>query len=316
MRIAVLGAGGVGGYYGGVLARAGHPVTLLARGAHLEAIRTRGLQVRTPEGWFIAPVSATADPGALGPVELALVTVKSYALREVASVTRALALGGAVILPLLNGVSIRELLIEEGVPESSLLAGLTFISAARTGPGVVERLSPFQRVVVGAFDHSRSGRALEVAEAFREAGVEARVSERIEVELWQKFIFISAMAAVCGLARAPIGSVREAPLGQDLIQRAVHEAAQVARAAGVALAPDDESRALGLIADLPPQMKPSFLSDLERGGPTEVEVLSGAVARLGARYSIATPIHDAVTAVAGAQRTAGTTPATVPPVAG
>lgn len=299
MRIAVLGAGGVGGYYGGLLSRQGHAVQLLARGPHLEAIRARGLEVRTPEGSFVAPVAATtADQ--LGPADLALLAVKSYALDAMAPLAQRLAQGGALILPLLNGVGIREVLVEAGVPAQSVLGGLTFISAARTAPGVVQRYSPFQRVVVGEFDHSSSARARAVVEAFSGAGVEARLSEHIEVELWQKLIFISAMAAVCGLSRTSIGAVREAPLGRSLIERAVEEAAQVARAAGVALPAAEESRALGLILGLPPAMRPSFLADLERGGPTEVEVLSGAVARLGARYGIATPIHDAVTAVAGA----------------
>ncbi|MGH7701984.1 MAG: ketopantoate reductase family protein [Gemmatimonadales bacterium] len=299
MRIIVLGAGGVGGYYGGLLARHGHAIQLLARGPHLEAIRARGLEVRTPEGVFVAPVTATTGDR-LGAADLVLLTVKSYALEEMAPLARRLAEGGALILPLLNGVGIREVLVEAGVPAPSILGGLTFISAARTAPGVVERYSPFQRVVVGEFDHSTSDRAGAVVDAFIGAGVEARLSERIEVELWQKLIFISAMAAVCGLSRTSIGAVREAPLGRTLIERAVGEAAQVARAVGVALPQDEESRVLGLILDLPPAMRPSFLADLERGGPTEVEVLNGAVARLGARHGIATPIHDAVTAVAGA----------------
>jgi 2-dehydropantoate 2-reductase len=300
MRIAVVGAGGIGGYYGGLLAQHGHAVHLLARGPHLEAIRSRGLEVRTPEGSFIATVSAVADPDEIGKVELVLLTVKSYSLLEVAPAARLLAERGATILPLMNGVGINDMLAGAGVPSTSILGGLTFISAARVAPGVVERFSPFQRIVVGEFDHSQSPRARAVVAAFREAGVEIRLSEQIEVELWQKLIFISSMAAVCGLSRTSIGPVREAALGPALIERAVREAAQVARASGVPLPSNEEGRVLGLINDLPPAMKPSFMLDLLRGGPTEVDVLSGAVGRLGRQFAVETPIHDAVTAVAGA----------------
>ena len=149
MRIAVVGAGGVGGYYGGLLAQHGHAVQLLARGPHLEAIRLRGLEVRTPEGSFIAPVSAVAHPDEIGNVELVLLTVKSYSLQEVAPAARLPAERGSTILPLMNGVGINEALAGAGVSPSSILGGLTFISAARVAPGVVERLSPFQRIVVG-----------------------------------------------------------------------------------------------------------------------------------------------------------------------
>ena len=298
MRLAVLGAGGVGGYYGGLLAKHGHAVYLLARGANLEAIRARGLEVRTPEGSFIAPVTAAATADEIGAVDLVLLAVKSYSLQEVAPAARRLAAEEAAILPLMNGVGINERLTEAGVPAASLMGGLTFISAARTAPGVVERLSPFERVVVGEFDHTLSARARTAVQVFQDAGVDARLSERIEVELWQKLIFISAMAAVCGLSRTPIGPVRAAPLGPALIERAVREAAQVARASGVPLPQNEEQRVLGLIHELPPAMKPSFMLDLLRGGPTEADVLSGAVARLGAKLGVATPINDAVMAVA------------------
>src|SRR5947209_6616980 len=149
MRIAILGAGGVGGYYGGILARAGHAVALLARGAHLEALRARGLEVRTPEGTFMAAVAATDEPRELGEVELAVVAVKSYSLPEIVPAARLLAERGADVLPLLNGVEAADRLVDQGVPGERVLGGLTEISAARLGPGVVERRSAFQRVVVG-----------------------------------------------------------------------------------------------------------------------------------------------------------------------
>jgi 2-dehydropantoate 2-reductase len=302
MRIAVLGAGGVGSYFGGALARAGNEVGLLARGENLAALRERGLSVRTPEEVYTVAVQATDDPAALAGAELAIVAVKSYSLPEIVPAARLLAEAGAVILPLLNGVEAAERLVEGGVPEERVLGGLTQISAVRVGPGEVERRSDFQRVIVGERAGGLSGRAERIAAAFRDAGAEARASSDITADLWRKFIFITTMAAACGLARAPIGPVREAPLGPLLLERATGEAAAVARALGVALGDGDEEKILANVETLPKTMKPSFLLDLEAGGPTELDDLSGAVSRLGRRAGVATPVHDVTTAALGVRR--------------
>src|SRR5436305_2441840 len=281
MNIAILGAGGVGGYYGGILARAGNRVAMLARGAHLEALRERGLEVRTPEGSFVAKVEAAGDPDELRDVELAVVAVKSYSLAEIAPAARLLAERGTVIVPLLNGVEAADRLIAAGVPEDRVLGGLTEISAVRIGPGIVERRSPFQRVVVGERAGGASERAERIAAAFRQAGAEARASDDITVDLWRKFAFITTMSAACGLARTSIGPVRAAPLGNLLIERALREVTAVARARDVVLPADVEEKLLCFVSGLPGAMKPSFLLDLESGGPTEIDDLSGAVSRLG-----------------------------------
>jgi 2-dehydropantoate 2-reductase len=302
MNIAILGAGGVGGYYGGILARAGNRVALLARGAHLEALRERGLEVRTPEGAFTVTVEAVGDADELRGIELAVVAVKSYSLAEIALAARLLAERGAVVLPLLNGVEAADRLIASGVPGERVLGGLTEISAVRIGPGVVERRSPFQRVVVGERAGGDSERAERIAAAFREAGAEARASDDITVDLWRKFAFITTMSAACGLARTSIGPVRKAPLGNLLIERALREVTAVARARGVPLPADVEEKLLGFVSGLPGAMKPSFLLDLEAGGPTELDDLSGAVSRLGRQAGVETPVHDAATAALSAGR--------------
>lgn len=302
MRITILGAGGVGGYYGGLLARAGHPVALLARGAHLEALRARGLEVRTPEESFTVGVEAADDPQALGPADLAVVAVKSYSLSEIAPAARLLAESGADIVPLLNGVEAADRLIASGVPASRVLGGLTEISAARVAPGVVERRSPFQRVVVGELAGGFSGRAERIATAFSEAGADAKASADITADLWRKLAFIATMAAACGLARSPVGPIRDAPLGHLLIERAVREVVAVARGRGVALGDEDAVRILAFIGSLAPGIKPSFLLDLESGGPTELDDLCGAVARIGREVGVETPVHDVATAVLGVER--------------
>jgi 2-dehydropantoate 2-reductase len=306
MRIAILGAGGVGGYYGGALARAGHQVGMLARGAHLEALRKRGLEVRTPEGSFTAPVAAAGEPEELGSPDLAVVAVKSYSLPEIAPAARLVAERGAVVLPLLNGVEAAERLIAGGVPDASVLGGLTEISAVRSAPGVVERRSSFQRVAVG--ERGRGGgagaseRAERIAAAFREAGVEARVSTDIAADLWRKLAFIASVGAACGLARSPIGPIRDTPLGHLFIERAVGEALAVARARGVAMPPGEASRILAFVDSLAAGLKPSLLVDLEAGRPTELDDLSGAISRLGREAGVPTPVHDTAAAALGVAR--------------
>jgi 2-dehydropantoate 2-reductase len=297
VRILVVGAGGVGGYYGGVLARAGHEVRVLARGANLGALRSRGIEVRTPEGAWRGPVQATDDVRHLGEVEVAVVAVKSYSLDSVAAATRTLAERGAAVLPLLNGVDAADRLAAAGVPRERLLGGVTYISAVRLAPGVFERRSPFQRVLVGELGGGTSERAERIAGAFRDAGADAQAASDIALALWQKFVFLVAISAACGLARTPVGPLRESALGRRLIERAVREAAATGRARGVALPADDEARVLGLIASLPAAMAPSFLLDVEAGGPTELDILSGAVSRFAAAAGVETPVHDTAAAV-------------------
>jgi 2-dehydropantoate 2-reductase len=302
MRVAILGAGGVGSYYGGLLARAGHPVALLARGSHLEAARERGLEVRTPEETFTAAVHVAADPAEIGPVDLAVISVKSYSLAEIAPAARLLAEQGADVLPLLNGVEAAGRLIASSVPADRMLGGLTEISATRVAPGVVERRSPFQRVVVGELAGGLSGRAERIAAIFQDAGARGKASEDITLDLWRKLVFIASASAACGLARSSIGPVREAPLGPLLIERAVREVVAVGQALGIRLNEEDVSRTLTFFNAMAPGLKPSFLLDLESGGPTELDDLCGAVSRLGREAGVETPVHDVATAALGVRR--------------
>jgi 2-dehydropantoate 2-reductase len=302
MRFIVIGAGGIGAYFGGELARAGHDVTLFARGAHLAALRERGLLTRTAEREFVTRVGATDDPMELPPADVAILAVKNYSLPEVIPVVRLVAERGADVVSLLNGVTAADQLIAGGVPRSRVVGGLARVSVFRTAPGVVERRSDFHSIVVGELKGGLSERATRIAEALRGAGVDARASAAMDVELWQKFVFITAMAAVCGLARTSIGPVREAPGGRRLIQRAVTEVVDVARARGIALPDDEAPRTAAYIDTLPAAMMPSFLVDLEGGGPTELESLSGAVSRFAAEAGLETPVHDTAAAALGVRR--------------
>jgi len=302
MRFIIVGAGGIGAYFGGELARAGHDVTMFARGAHLDVMRERGLTVRTPDGEFVARVGATDDVSALPPADVAIVAVKSYSLTEVMPAVCEAVDKGADVVPLLNGVTAADELIAGGVPRARVLGGLARVSVVRTEPGVVERRSGFHSIVVGELAGGRSERASRIVAALQEAGVDARVSESMEVELWQKYVFITAMAAVCGLSRSSIGPVRDAPGGKRFIERAVSEVVAVARARGVRLPDDEAPRTCAYFDTLPAAMKPSFLLDLESGGRTELDTLSGAVARFAANAGVETPVHDTALAALGVRR--------------
>lgn len=301
MRIAVLGAGGVGGYFGALLARAGHDVVLFARGANLAAIRANGIIIRDEEGEFSVPIGATDSPANLGSPELVIVTVKSYSLSEVAPVARTLALEGGTILPLLNGVEAADDLERAGVPRAQIVGGLTNVSAHKQAPGVIVRAMWKQRVVLGEFDGSSSARTERFAEALRDGGIDASTSNKIVVDLWRKFNQLCAMAAACGMARSSVGGIRGTPLGHQLVERAVFEIAAVGRARGVAIPVGQEVEVIAAIDALPASMKPSFVLDLERGNQTELNVLSGAVSRFGRECGVPTPIHDTATAVLSAR---------------
>jgi 2-dehydropantoate 2-reductase len=304
LKVIVLGAGAIGAYYGGQLARTGHDVTLYARGENLAAIRGSGLEIRTPEGSTVINVAATDSADELGAADFAILGVKSYSLDSIGPVVRHVAEKGTAILPFLNGVETTDRLLALGVPRSAILGGVTRISVARVQPGAVERRGAFQSVIIGELDGKTTDRVTRIAAAFRDAGVDARVSNRIDVDLWEKFVFIAAMAAVCGLARVPIGVLRERPLGRRLLQRAVQEAVDVARARNIPLPDDETAQVVGAIDVLPPGTKPSFLLDLESGGPTELDILSGAVSRYADEAGIPAPIHDAVTAALADNRRA------------
>ena len=304
-RIAVLGVGGIGGYYGGVLARAGHDVFALARGANLGALRERGLVVRAPGEEWKSAVTASDDAGELSRSfeadDVVLVTTKAYSLDGIAPAVKRFAERGAVVVPFLNGVSAGDRLVELGVPRAQVIGGVTYISAVRIEPGVFERRSTFQRVIVGELPNGISPRTKNIATQFADAGVEAAATEDITLALWQKFVFLASIAAACGLTRLPIGPVRDTPLGAKLIQRAVREAVAVGRARGIVLPEDEEARVMNSINSLPASSQPSLLLDLLAGSPTEVDVLSGAIARFAEEGKIETPIHDAA-AIALAQR--------------
>ena len=297
MRIAIIGAGGVGGYYSAKLAQAGHDVVLLARGDHLAAIRRNGIVIKDHDNTFAVPINATDRADDLRGAEWAMLAVKSYSVAGLKDVLVMLAKSGTAIVPALNGVTAADDLQALGVPRSQILGGTTIMNAHKIAPGVVERLSNRERFAVGELDGTISKRTQAIADAMRSAGDEAVATREIVLELWLKFNMLCACAAACGMARSDLGAIRDTELGRLLIDRAVREIAAVARAMHVPVPPTQEEDALARIAALPSTLKPSFVLDVERGGPTELDVLSGAVSRFGKQFGVPTPVHDTAAAV-------------------
>lgn len=292
-RVVVVGAGGLGGYVGAVLARAGRDVVLLARGAHADRIREHGLAVQETDGAW------TVRPGLVGPDEpvegvgAVLVAVKAYSLEEVAPTVSELSRDGAVVVSLLNGVDAAERLAEGGVAPDRIVDGVAYLTAFRTAPGSVERRGTHQRLVVGSATGRSAERVEDVVRLFEGTPVTVEAADDIRVELWRKMAVVCSLAALCGIGDAAIGRVRAHPFGADLQRRAIAEVLDVGRASGVPLGEEAEG-AVGAVLDaFPEDFYPSVLHDLRSGRRTEMDALAGTLGRLGRRLGVPTPLLDA-----------------------
>jgi 2-dehydropantoate 2-reductase len=299
MRIAFIGAGGVGGFFGGRLAAAGEDVTFLARGRHLEAMRREGLTLAGPsESLRIHPVRATNDPAEVGPADLVVVAVKHWDLADAAPLARRLVGPATEVLSLLNGVEAPGILAREVGPER-VLGGVAYVVAAIDAPGRIRYGDATARLVVGALCGRRSRAAEDFGAACGRAGFEARVADDIESALWEKFVFLAAVSGVTAAARLPVGPIRQHPAARELLARAMRETAELARARGVALPQDTVDRQMAVCDRLPADSVSSMLTDLSRGNRLELPWLSAAVERMGRESGVQTPAHAFLAAVLG-----------------
>jgi len=291
MRIAILGSGGVGGYYGALLASGGNDVTFIARGAHLAALRERGLQIQSVHGdLFLETVQATDDTSGVGLVDLVLVTVKTYDLEEAAKAAPPLVGPNTAVLPLLNGLDAAERLAAV-LGDGSVLGGMTHISSGVVAPGVIRQVSPLRRITLGERDGTTTARAERVRDVLAAAGAEAILTRQIDVTLWEKFLFIASIGGICCLARQPMGPVLATAETRQLYTEALLEIETLARARGVELPADAVGHALELTAGFAPGTRPSMLADLEAGRRLELEAMSGTVVRYGREAGVPTPVH-------------------------
>jgi 2-dehydropantoate 2-reductase len=295
MRIAVMGSGGVGGYVGARLAAAGQDVTFVARGTHLAAIREHGLALRSALGdVLIRPAQASDDPAAIGPVDLVIFAVKLYDTEAAAAATRPLIGPHTGVVTLQNGVDSTELLARV-LGRDHVIGGVAQIAAVIDQPGVIRHTGTMASFVFGELDGARSERVVALAGALQAAGVEHRVSEEIQRDIWDKMAFLATFAGLTALMRLPIGPIREDAETRAMLREGLAEASAVARARGIALPDDFGERTLVRCDRLPYEMKSSMLQDLERGRRLELPWLCGAIVRLGRDLGVPTPTHAFIT---------------------
>lgn len=299
MKIAVIGAGGVGGYFGARLARAGHDVSLVCRGAHLAAIRADGLRVEGPRDSFtVTSLRATDQPAEIGPVDVVLFCVKCRDTVAAAEGAKALIGPRTMWLTLQNGVDSLERLASL-LPREHLVAGAAFVSAVIAQPGVIRYTSAMSSLVFGEQGAASSSRCEDFAAACRAAEFDATVSPDIRKALWSKFTALATNAALAGVVRQPAGVVYVQPALRALAVQSIAEVIAVAKAEGIPLEADQASRAMALLGSFPPQMYASLYHDLAAGKPIEIDYLSGHVSALGRRHGVPTPFHDFAAACLG-----------------
>ncbi|UCH60462.1 MAG: 2-dehydropantoate 2-reductase [Anaerolineales bacterium] len=291
MRIAVFGAGGVGGYFGGRLAQAGQEVIFIARGAHLEAMRDVGLRVESLKGDFrVQPVQATDDPAQVGEVDIVLVAVKAWQVPEAAQLMRPMVGEQTCVLPLENGVEAPDQLAEVlGSPP--VLGGLCHISAFVAAPGHIKHVGIEPHITLGELDGRRSQRTENLRLAFEQANIWAKVPEDIQVAMWEKFLFIAAISGVGAVTHAPAGIVRQIPGTRQLLEEAMHEILALSKARGVNLPDGVVAKTMAFIDNLPSSVTASMQRDIIAGKPSELESQNGAVVRMAGKVGLPTPVN-------------------------
>ena len=295
MKIAMMGSGGVGGFFGGRLAHAGYDVSFVARGAHLAAMRERGLTIENePQGNIQVPrVRATDDPAAIGPVDVVVVSVKLWDTEKAARQIRPLLGPRTGVLSLQNGV-VKDDILRRELGEAPVMGGVGYVATHISRPGVIHQVGTMQRIVLGEYDGRRSERAELLVEALKKSGVTAELSSDVRRAIWEKFVFLSALAGTTTAMRTTIGPIRQNPRTRAFLLDLMREAVAVGRAHGVALPEDYAEQRLAFADGLPADMTSSMHHDLERGNPLEVEWLSGAIVRLGEAKGVPTPANRAV----------------------
>jgi 2-dehydropantoate 2-reductase len=296
MRIAIVGSGGLGGYFGARLAAAGADVTFLARGAHLAALQTSGLRIESPNGHLHLPrVTATSDATEVGPVDVVYFAVKLYDTGAASRLLPALVGDDTVVIPFQNGVESVEML-SAAVERTHLAGGTAYVQATITEPGVIRHIA-LDRIIFGELDGTMTTRLERLLDCCRSAGLSPTLSERIEVEIWSKFVHLSVLSGMTAVTRCSVGPIRDDVDLLAMWQAALVETVAVARAKGIDLPRTLFDDLVTFVHSLPAQARSSMLEDLERRRPLELPWLSGAVVRMGQALEVNTPIHRFIATV-------------------
>jgi 2-dehydropantoate 2-reductase len=294
MRIAVIGAGGVGGYFGARLAQAGHEVTFVARGTHLAAMRAHGLRVESTLGDVALPrVDATDDPASLAPVDFVMFCVKLWDVERGAAQLAPLVERGGVVIPFQNGIDSVDILTR--TVGKRVLGGVAYIAASIRAPGIIAHVGTMARLRVGASDDAGlAARAQAFVDACTAAGVSAEHALDIRGALWEKFVFLNALSGLTCLARQPLGVIRADPELRATFEASMRETVAVARSQRVVLPDDFIARQLRALDTLPAEMRSSMLNDLVAGHRLEAPWLCGRVAEMAASAGLAAPVNATV----------------------
>ena len=293
MRIAIMGSGGVGGYFGARLAKGGADVSFIARGAHLAAMRERGLAVEGPEPIHLPKVNVTDDPKTIGPVDVVMFCVKLWDTEAAARQLLPIMGPQTGIISFQNGVQ-KDDMLRPIFGEAALMGGVAYVGTAIGRPGVIVQTGHLQRLVFGEYDRRRTPRAETFLAACKAGGINAELSDDVRRSLWEKFVVLVAMSGATTSMRRTIGPVRSNPLTREFLIDLAREVVAVGRAHGVDLPADYAEQRVPFFDGWPPSMTASMHHDLQAGKPLELRWLSGGVVDLGAQVGVPTPMNRAV----------------------
>jgi len=294
MRIAVMGAGGVGGYFGARLSRGGHDVVFIARGAHLAAIRTDGLRVQSPLGdMHLRDLVITDDPAELEPAELVILGVKLWDTESAAERIKPLLRPDTAVVSFQNGV-VKDDILRAMLGPAHVIGGVCYIAATIAEPGLIRHSGPMQKLVFGEYGGSVSPRIENFRDACVDSGIDVEVSSQIERTIWEKFVFLVGLSGTTSLARTAIGPIRGNERARAFLRDVMDEVVQVARASGVLLPPGYADEQMTFIDTIPATMTSSMQVALERGNRLEVGWLSGDVVARGNNAGVGTPANRAI----------------------
>jgi len=291
MHIVVFGTGGVGGYFGGRLAKAGQTVTFIARGEHLQAMLAEGLRVDSIKGDFtVQPVVVTDDPSKVEAADAILLCVKTWHITRAAKAIVPMLGSETCVVPLENGVDAPTQLAEI-LGREHVLGGLCRIASHKVAPGHIQHTGIDPYIAFGELDNRSSSRSRNLLQCFEQAGVLAEIPTDINVAMWQKFLFISAVSGVGAVTRVPVGDYRSRPGTRQMLESALQECYSVALAQGIHLPAESVTNTLAYIDTLSPGTMASMQRDIIEGRPSELEAQNGAIVQMGRIYNIPTPVH-------------------------
>jgi 2-dehydropantoate 2-reductase len=296
MRIAVMGSGGLGGYFGARLANGGADVHFVARGDHLRAMQSEGLRIEGPTAIHVPCVSATHDPGEIGVVDVVMLCVKLWDTEAALQQMRPLVGPGTTVISFQNGV-LKDQYLTAAYAASQIMGGVGYVATTIDRPGVIRQTGPMQRLIFGEFDGSTSPRATALLAACIAGGINAELSGNILREIWQKYVFLVGLSGTTTTMRLPIGPIRENPEARAFLLEVMREVVAVGRAHDVDLPEDYAEIRLRLADEVAYDMTSSMHHDLQRGNPLEVRWLAGGVVELGVRKGVPTPLNRAIAAI-------------------